>query len=386
MRTRSLFLAAAALAMAGCSQNTVMETNPDARAVMKFGVYTGVQTKGTETNTAGLKTGGGFGFLAYKTSGWTNEKGGVTPDFLYNENGTWDNSGSAWKYTNTRFWPTNSDKITFFAYAPYEATPDGTSGKIKLSGKTDTGAPILEFEVNNTDGTINWDAMVDLVTDCRTDIQDMISTSGTPAGTVKFKFSHVLTKVADIQVKASEDLGANTRIFVTGLKLDPGSALPKRAKYKFDDNSWEELAAPQNFSASQDLEAFLNKADADFNGYTTKSVEVSGQTTVSLFHANKDNPAKALYFIPVNGATGTGSEGDLKLKLSYDLVMKASDGTGNVTSSVSEKEISLPANTFKQGYAHTYTLTITMNSIKIDVDDDFETWGNGGTGDVTVNP
>lgn len=222
--------------------------------------------------------------------------------------------------------------------------------------------------------------MVDLVTDNRTAIQDQTATSA--AGTVKFKFSHVLTKVADVKVKAEVALGNDTRIFVTGLKLDSGTnKLYSKAKYKFADDSWEALGAPAYFSGDKDLSAFLNKSAASFNGYTTSSVEVTNTTPVSLFPTDQ-----ALYFIPVDNTTGTGTAGDLKLKISYDLVMKDTSGSGNVTSTVTDKVIDLPAGTFKKGTAHTYTLTIKMNAIAIDVEDVWTNWTTGTGGDIDVNP
>ncbi len=64
--------------------------------------------------------------------------------------------------------------------------------------------------------------MVDLVTDCRTAIKDLTSESNVGnKGTVQFKFSHVLTQIANVKVKPDVNLGAETRIFVTGLKLSP---------------------------------------------------------------------------------------------------------------------------------------------------------------------
>lgn len=394
MTLKSLFFVAAALSLAGCSQNEVVEKNPDANPAIRFGVYTGVQTRGTETTSTTLKASDadGFGFLAYKTSteGWGTDGSTATPSFLYNEHGKWNTAGGSgsggWEYANTRFWPTNTDKISFFGYAPYEAAPAlGTNKGIKLSGNDVAGAPTIEFTVKNTTGTIDWNGMVDLVTDCRDDVKDMTSTSGTPAGTVKFKFSHVLTKVADVKVKAQTNLGDNTRIFVTGLKLDPGtSKLYDKATYKFGDDTWEALAAPSYFTGDKDLTGFLNKTNADFNGYTESSVKVEGITAVSLFHADADHPAKALYFIPVGNITGTGAEGDLNLKISYDLVTKDATGTGHVKSTVADKVIKLPAGTFKKGTAHTYTLTINMNAISIDVDDTLTPWADSA--EEGVNP
>ena len=139
MGTKSLLMAMAALTIAGCSQNEVTEINPDADRTIGLDVYTGVQTRGTETTTSTLKEAdAGFGILPIKQA----RKDGIVrkrvqhPDFMYNEHATWT-SGS-WGYASLRFWPTNDDKITFFAYAPYESNPgEGTDQKIILSAQSD---------------------------------------------------------------------------------------------------------------------------------------------------------------------------------------------------------------------------------------------------------
>ena len=70
MRTKNLMMVMAVLALAGCSQNEVTDMNPDAHPVIGFDVYTGVQTRGAETDLGALKvSNGGFGFFAYKTAG-----------------------------------------------------------------------------------------------------------------------------------------------------------------------------------------------------------------------------------------------------------------------------------------------------------------------------
>lgn len=379
METKNLMMVMAALAMAGCSQNEVTEVNPDAHPVIGFDVYTGVQTRGAETDITALKgKDAGFGFFAYKTEGeWKNDGSKATPDFLYNEHGTWTTTedtedtgdNGSWGYTNTRFWPTNSDKISFFAYAPYEANPtDGKNKGITLSKQDEMGAPTLEFALPTSD---KWGDMVDLVTDNRTAIQDL--TAANNSGTVSFKFSHVLTKVADIKVKPNTDLGENIKIYVTNLKLVPGKdKLQNKAKYQFSDNTW--VAATDGASyfkddQDQDLSDFLNKAtNVNWYGYTTSSVDVSKEVeATSLFPTGQ-----ALYFIPVNNDNGTGTEGDLKLKIKYDIVTKVSKTT-NVFSTT-EKTVDLPAGTFKKGTAYTYILTIKLNAISIDVDEKITKW------------
>lgn len=367
----------AALTMAGCSQNEVTDTNPDAHPVIGFDVYTGVQTRGAETDLAALKkSGAGFGFLAYKTAGdWSTSGSAATPDFLYNEHGTWTagTPAGSWGYTNTRFWPTNSDKISFFAYAPYEASPtDGSNKGITLSAQSATGAPTLEFALTTTN---DWKDMVDLVT---SDSKDQTATSN--SGTVSFKFSHVLTKVADIKVKPDQSLGSDIKIYVTDLKLVPGTdKLQNKAKYQFSDNTWVAATSGASyFTTEQDLSGFLNKTDKNNWGYTTKSVDVSNNSaTTSLFPTGQ-----ALYFIPVDNATGTANEGDLKLKIKYDIVTKVSEST-NVTSTT-EKEVKLPKSTFKKGTAHTYTLTIKLNTIGITVDETITGWDTATGEDMDV--
>lgn len=155
MRTKNLMLAMSALAIAGCSQNEITEISPDANPAVGFEVYTGVQTRGTETNTTSIQASAdaGFGVLAYKTSssGWATDGSAVIPGFMYNEHVYKESStASKWKYDYLRFWPTNTDKLTFFAYAPYESAPSaGTDKGIKLSAQSEQGAPTIEFNANS---------------------------------------------------------------------------------------------------------------------------------------------------------------------------------------------------------------------------------------------
>ena len=374
MRPKNLKMVLTALAMAGCSQNEVTDINPDTHRAIGFDVYTGVQTRGAETDLAALKvSGAGFGFLAYKTEGdWNTKNANATPDFLYNEHGTWTDGAPAgsWGYNNIRFWPTNTtDKISFFAYAPYEVSPtDGSNKGITLSAQTAKGAPTLDFALTTTN---NWKDMVDLVTDNRSNIQDQTATSnaGSP-GTVSFKFSHVLTKVANIKVKPDQTLGSDIKIYVTNLKLVPGSSiLQDKAKYQFSDGNWVAATSGASyFTTEQDLSDFLNKTAKDNWGYKTASVDVSDKdNATSLFPTNE-----ALYFIPVNNGNGTTNASDLKLKIKYDIVTKV--GTNTNVTSTTEKEVDLPKNTFKKGMAHTYTLTIKLNTIKITVDETITKW------------
>lgn len=86
--------------------------------------------------------------------------------------------------TVQKYWPNNTnDKVSFFAYAPYEET--GNSGSrvgIVPSGITDTGIPSIEFTLKNKD---NLDKMVDLV------VADALDKTYND-GTIGFQFAHTL--------------------------------------------------------------------------------------------------------------------------------------------------------------------------------------------------
>ena len=207
-------MAMAALTIAGCSQNEVTEINPDADRTIGFGYIREYRTRGTETTTSTLKEAdAGFGIFAYKTSkeGWIVRKRVQHPILcIMNMLHGLPVVG----YASLRFWPTNDDKITFFAYAPYESNPGENRPKNNLSAQSDKESSKITFEVKTSN---NWKDMVDLVTDCRTAIKDLTSESNVGnKGTVQFKFSHVLTQIANVKVKPDVNLGAETRIFVTG--------------------------------------------------------------------------------------------------------------------------------------------------------------------------
>ena len=87
-------------------------------------------------------------------------------------------------------------------------------------------------------------------------------------------------------MKPDVNLGTDTKIFVTGLKLDPGSTtLYNKAVYKFDNDTWEAISPDASyFSTEQDLSDFLNKTTTDQWGYNKSSINVSDdQNATALF-------------------------------------------------------------------------------------------------------
>lgn len=119
--------------------------------------------------TDALKTGThateGFSVMAYYTGGDLYNPT-FKPNFMYNQQVTFNSGLNVWEYTPLKYWPNNTatngaeedDHVTFFAYAPWtEVTPatgkvtgDDTKGIVALSRNTLSGDPKLRYKSSFT--------------------------------------------------------------------------------------------------------------------------------------------------------------------------------------------------------------------------------------------
>lgn len=188
---KHLFFAATALAMlASCSQSDdlsapVVAENTQPQAI-EFGTYVGkgIQTRAgwvgdiTDTQLQSNTAADGFGVFAFYTglevypnvtSSSTPVPVSVTPNnnkpnFMYNQQVTWNGTSSLWKYTPLKYWPndfsesdvdnqssaatgstTYGGKLSFFAYAPYVTKADADAD-------ASTGTGIIGMSANNFEG------------------------------------------------------------------------------------------------------------------------------------------------------------------------------------------------------------------------------------------
>ena len=162
-------MAIATLLVAGCSQNEITEVRTVGNPAVGFDVYTGVATRGTDVSTTTMQGTcdethyGGFGIMGYYTGSknWDEAKGTVTPSFMFNQKVTYDTNANEWTYSPTKYWPNNTtDKVSFFAYAPYESNVSGGRVGIVTSQIDDTGIPSIDFTLKEA---TKIDEMVDLV-------------------------------------------------------------------------------------------------------------------------------------------------------------------------------------------------------------------------------
>ena len=219
----AMMLSLAALTIAGCSQNEVTEISPDAHPQVGFGVYTGVPTRGVDMTTESMKDDptdankyGGFGIMAYFTGqdNFETVKTTVTPSFMHNQMVKFDGTNNVWTYSPVKYWPNRqNDKISFFAYAPYESDwQNGSKSGVITSAATAPGIPYIKFKLKTTD---KLDKMVDLVV---ADQRDKTYTAEN-GGKISFTFEHTLSRISFRAQLGAGDFdgmdGTNSFVYIT---------------------------------------------------------------------------------------------------------------------------------------------------------------------------
>lgn len=88
----------------------------------------------------------GFGVFAYYTEGksWESYKSSAgAPNFINNSKVASTNNGTTWSYSPVKYWPHNkTDKVSFFAYAPYDGAKAIAGTKINFAVNQDVSKQI----------------------------------------------------------------------------------------------------------------------------------------------------------------------------------------------------------------------------------------------------
>ena len=176
-----------------------------------------------------------FGVLAYR---YASGASATTPNFLYNSE--FQKVGSKWSSVNKYYWPVNSDKLDFYAYAPYN------NSAITLSAEDASGVPTMEF-------TVNPDASLqaDLIT-AKALTQDLsAANTGVP-----LEFTHNLTTVKFI---LGEDmLGTVTSITFKNIYTD--GKLTFGGAWNFNGKTRGDISVPYNTNTYLIPQVFSDQA------------------------------------------------------------------------------------------------------------------------------
>lgn len=348
---RFQFLAAAALLVLAACSSTDESVNDQTIAepqAVGFDAYVnkGVTRAGQNGDIGGssaiqLTTSGvGFGIFAYYTDN-VEYSSTTVPNFMYNQQVTWNSSSSNWAYSPIKYWPNefgNSassedvDKVSFFAYAPYvnvtpstgQVTGDKTSGITQVTRNTAIGDPMVKY-ISTTSGTTYG---VDL-------LWAVNSTTGLPylnqtrtAGTtsddrIHFTFNHALAKigmwveVGDDFVDYSSSAAANkTKIFVRSVSI---TGFATKGALNLN-----------NIEANKPLWYGYDGADLTFEGVTINDGRKDGREgTADGLQSNEKNAYLSSTVIQENSSSSGVPKIGTSL-LNYPLYVIPSGGTERV--------------------------------------------------------
>lgn len=190
----AFYVLVAQLVLSGCAGEAVEETSSSSASEINFDAYVGrnASTRSGVTNITFLQDtlfNSGFGVFARY-----NYNGKIL-SLLDTEHVTWNKDQNHWKYTNTRFWPSNGT-VDFYAFAPY-------SEQVKMGGLPDSLVNQADSNSPNTyiDFPSNW-SPIDLIWSKQPDQTAPTS----PDSKVTFQFKHALARLSfDITAPNLED-------------------------------------------------------------------------------------------------------------------------------------------------------------------------------------
>ena len=391
MKKNHLFgmFAMAAFAFASCSQDEVVTQSPQVNKAIEFGTYVGRDAV-SRAHVIGVDklAEEGFGVFAYYTGQNTIAEAlaTATPNFMYNQkvhstegsegatnNGVVSWNGT-WKYDPLKYWPNNvDDKVSFYAYAPYDI---GQNGNFVLPSSDSKGKPSLVFKVG-TDVEKHQDLLY------ASPAEDKSKNSSSPVNVgdkINFDFQHALARIgfkAEVMVdyvngdgtgNADDDkttsngaLDQYTTITINSVKLI--GKFYTQGVMKLEDGTWptNSLETP-----TEDVTFELNSTStSDFATRTTPN-NIFKTNDIEIRQLNNDE--NYIMIIPQNFTeTGANAPGNLKMIVEYEVFTDLDrDGVEDANDSKITNKITSDnfALNFEQGKAYSLNIHIGMTSVK----------------------
>ena len=362
-------LALAALATTSCSNEETKAIEPQSNAI-EFGTYLGrdAQSRGSEFTTNAMKTQGFGVFAAYTGQTALSAYTGTEANFMKNTKVTF--SDPSWTYSPVKYWPNNpDDKVSFFAYAPYDASKTCT---------LTSGNLMVPFTVANT-----VTDQIDLVWNNKP-VTDLTKQKITE--TVNFTFQHALAKIG-FTVAASVDevsttgnaLDANTRIELKKIILSKDENGTNGIFYESGDLKLNNITSAAVWSNQAGAQLFTLESSNNFVSNSVITLTKANSTTPQQVN----NDASYLMIIPQNPT--------FNIYVEYDVITTDPDTSDGIddSSTITNKINKTATINFESGKAYTLKLVLGMTSVKIvgSVAD----WATGSTTQVdlpinTTNP
>ena len=356
----------------GCSSDDVVNDYSPENAI-QFGTYVGrdAGSRGSVVDLEVLKGDDkGFGVFAYYTgtTPYTNSTA-FTPNFMKNQQVTWDVTKSKWKYEPEKYWPNNTDdKVSFFAYAPYN---EGYQ-------LDQANSYLLPFSVNDDvtsqiDLLWNKSPKLNLTKDNIDDVDDA----------VKFNFGHALSKVG-FTINAGVDLttvggtlAPETTIYVDKIEITPLKNSGK-LDLSLGTAEWSSLEGAQNYIWDY---IYNNDGDTELmNNVLTGSVSEKQLNKESAYLFTIPQALDQNFKITVTYRVFTEDD---KLTVPKDgqrnLVPEKPNAKGSLVTNVMTAGLA-SINSFDAGKQYTINIILGMTSVKIDAEE--SPWVNGSEENV----
>lgn len=357
MKKIMILAAAAALALVACAKvETIQNTNEENAIV--FGAYSGkvVETKTSAITTSTLTS---FGVYAYYTDG-ANWSASATPNFMFNQSVSGSHAGG-FTYSPLKYWPNEtSDKLSFFAYAPYMTMSNGIEEE---SENTDTGAPTIKYTMPALEAN-----QVDLLwaTPLKNQQRDTYGNNGK----VAFVFNHALAKI-EVKVRyllesinegntIGSDLAGETTVTLNEVHIT-GPFGAAEGILNLENGSWSDI----------DL--------SDGSDVTYSTTGLTQTVTKSNAAVTGINPAIILPNSTADPAAGY----DVEVTVKYTVETADTNLNGNKSTVVNTITNTINNMTFVGGYAYNIVLVLGLESVKVDATVS-DSWAAGADSEVDL--
>ena len=395
MKKSLIFAATAAVVLSACAKVDTYKVSE--QEAVSFGVYAGkaAATKavsGTDYGTVTTATlqaaaSNGFGVFGYYTDA-DNYASSTKANFMYNQQVTY--SGGNWTYNPVKYWPnehgasatsTDTDKLTFLAYAPYVENLSAADGTVKdgaaaaategitaMTKNTEEKDAILTFVVPAS-AEEQIDLLYGVMKAPYTDVEGAtIGTANKPLenltkqktdGKVEILFKHSLAKIA-IDIKDVVDAVApttsvnpasdGTKVVVESLTLK--GTIGTSGKLNLYTGVWSDTATGATFAVSPLPTSIYSGATAPTTYPTVDGVKETGLGTGKTID---------LMVVPATGAEITGVE------ITYYICTKdlQLDGGVSIVKNVISKDLGT-AITIEKGKQYGLNVLLGLTSIKLD--------------------
>lgn len=384
-----VFAAVAAVALASCAKFDTYQTETTVgETPVGFSAYVPKTKAGApgQTSTTSIQRadslGGGFGVFAYYTDDG-DYTGSTTPNFMYNQ-GVFYNT-SKWEYSPVKYWPNEygseahsaaTDKVSFFAYAPYVASASGSYGITAFAPANNAaGDPTVTYVIDPTPSTA-----VDLcwAVNSSTGLPWKDQTKQSTSGTVAFLFKHALARF-NVNVRgyfddvrstdgalSAADVDDSTKITIDSIAIK-GSFAPSGTLNLNNTTANVPLWTP---ATAAETTLTIPNADIAASLRSTVGGETAFPDTTGVTNANVSvftgaAPAKTdtTYYTFIPTATST----TLNVKIVYYVTTKDEKLANGIScvKNVIDKDITF-ASGFTGGLNYNLNIVLGMTTVKLE--------------------